>query len=197
MNGISFSVDEGDSFDVINPDCEQIADLVAFSKSDNSEKFLQSYTRDLCSLRVSTVDSLYTTKGNVILTIQKYNCGIHDLLYAPCNEWLLNQDRYAQDVPGGCLENLWSSLKAKGFEETDIPDTLNLFQKSTISEQMVLKVHRSPAKPGDTVTFEADQDAIIAISSFSADIEANGDKLTSIDVIVPNDQTVHGGSVLD
>jgi uncharacterized protein YcgI (DUF1989 family) len=197
MSGISFEVDEGETFDVINPEGEQIADLVAFTQADDDEMFSQSYTRYLSSLRVSAGDSLYTTEGNPILTILEDDCGVHDLLYAPCNEWLLDQDRYAGDAPGGCRENLWLSLEPKGFDEVDVPDTLNIFQKSTVSEQKFMNVHRSPADPGDTVTFEADQDAIVAVSSCSAASEANGDELTGIDVVVPDDSTVHEASVLD
>jgi uncharacterized protein YcgI (DUF1989 family) len=195
MSGLSFEVEKGDTFDVINPKGEQIADLVAFNRSDPSETFSQSYTRYLSSLRVSTGDSLYTTEGNSILTIVEDDCGVHDLLYAPCNEWLLDHDRYAQDAPGGCRENLWLSLEPKGFTEADIPDTLNVFQKSTVSEQKFMNSHRSPAEPGDTVTFVADQDAIVAVSSCSAASEVNGDELTGIDVVVPDDSTVHKATV--
>lgn len=195
MSGLSFEVEEGDTFDVINPKGEQIADLVAFCQSDRNEKFSQSYTRYLSSLRISTGDSLYTTEGNPILTIVEDDCGVHDLLYGPCNEWLLDHERYACDAPGGCRENLWLSLEPKGFMEADIPNTLNMFQKSTVSEQKFMNIHPSPANPGDTVSFVADQDSIVAVSSCSASSEANGDELTGIDVVVPDDSTVHKGTV--
>lgn len=196
-SGLSFEITAGESFQVRNPAGEQIADLVAFNLADPTEKFSQSYTRSLNSLRVTTGDSLYTTEGNEILTITRDDCGVHDLLYGPCNEWMLDGDGHLQDEPGGCRENLWLSLEPRGFTEAEIPDTLNIFQKSTVTEEKYLDVRRSPADPGDIVTFKAQQDAIVAISACSAATEANGDTLTGIDIIVPEETSVTHATVQD
>lgn len=194
-SGASFHVDEGQRFEVVNPEGEQIADLVAFNRNDFSEKFSQSYTRHLNNkLRISTDDSLYTTEGNPVLTITHDDCGVHDILYGPCNEWMLND--LFQPEPGGCRENLALSVAPEGIPEDEVPDTMNIFQQSTISgEEQTMELGRSPAKPGDSVEFEAEMDALVAVSACSADDPANGDELTPIDIRVPEHSTIHGASI--
>lgn len=195
QSGASFHVDEGERFEVINPEGEQIADLVAFNRDDHSEKYSQSYTRHLNSkLRISEGDSLYTTEGNPILTITHDDCGVHDILYGPCNEWMLND--LFQPEPGGCRENLWLSLRPEGITEEEVPDTMNIFQKSTIEgEEQRMELGRSPAEPEDKVEFKAEQDALVAVSACSADDPANGDELTAIDLRIPEHSTIHGASI--
>lgn len=193
-SGVSFHVDEGETFQVINPEGEQIADMVAFNRDDPTEKFSQSYTRHINGrLRITTGHSLYTTEGNSILTITQDECGVHDILYGPCNEWMLSE--MFPDEPGGCRENLWLSLEPKGFTEEDVPDTMNIFQKSTVTGQTYMDLRRSPANPGDTIEFRADQDAIVAVSACSAADIANGDELTPIDIRVPNDSSLDRATV--
>jgi uncharacterized protein YcgI (DUF1989 family) len=194
-SGASFHIDEGESFEVTNPEGEQIADLVAFNKHDLSEKYSQAYTRHMNNkLRISTGDSLYTTEGNPILTITSDDTGVHDIMYGPCNEWMLTD--IFPDEPGGCRENLYLAAKPEGIEEEDVPNTLNVFQKSMVKgEDQELELGRSPADPGDAVEFEADQDAIVAVSACSAAGEPNGDELTSIGLRIPEYTTIHGASV--
>jgi hypothetical protein len=194
-SGAAFYVDEGERFTVINPEGEQIADLVAFNRDDFSEKYAQSYTRHLNNkLRISTGDSLYTTEGNPILTITRDDCGVHDILYGPCNEWMLND--IFQPEPGGCRENLALSVEPEGISEEEVPDTMNVFQKSNVTgDDQKLELDRSPAEPGDRVEFKADQDALVAVSACSADDPANGDELTPIDLEVPEHATIHGASI--
>ena len=194
-SGASFHIDEGETFEVTNPKGEQIADLVAFNKDDFSEKYSQAYTRHLNGkLRISDGDSLYTTEGNPILTITEDDTGVHDIMYGPCNEWMLTE--MFPDEPGGCRENLYLALEPEGIEEQDVPNTLNVFQKSTVTgEDQQLELSRSPADPGDTVQFRADQDAIVAVSACSAAAEPNGDELTSIGLRVPDYTTIHGASI--
>lgn len=194
-SGASFYVDEGECFEVSNPEGEQIADLVAFTREDFSEKYSQAYTRHLNDkLRISEGDSLYTDEGNPILTITHDDCGVHDILYGPCNEWLLND--LFQSEPGGCRENLWVAVRPEGISEGEVPNTLNVFQKSTVTgDQQELELGRSPADPGDVVEFEADRDALVAVSACSAADIANGDELTGIDLRVPDYTTIHGASI--
>lgn len=67
-----------------------MADLVAFVRDRPDERFSQSYTRDLNGrLRISTGDVLYTTAGEAIPEITEDDCGVHDVLFGPCTEWML------------------------------------------------------------------------------------------------------------
>lgn len=196
----AFAIDRGETFSIVAPEGRQVADLVAFSRPNSSEHFSQSYTRDLNGkLRITTDDELYTTSGEPILTITADDCGIHDILFGPCTEWMLTDRPYeggTQNEPGGCRENLSLALEAIGIDER-VPDTMNVFQHSTVTDQTYFDVRESPAKPGDTVSFEACQDAIVAVAACSAKGVASGPTLGPIDLRLPAETTVHERTVQD
>ncbi|MFC7157333.1 DUF1989 domain-containing protein [Halomarina halobia] len=201
QSGAAFHVDGGATFDVITPEERQVADLVAFDREDPTESFSQAYTRDLNGkVRISTGDHLYTTAGNEILTIVRDDCGVHDILFGPCTEWMLTDrpiEGGVQDEPGGCRENLALAMAEVGLDEHAVPDAMNVFQQSTITDQVYFDVRESPADAGDTVTFRAERDATVAVSACSAKGIASGTTLTPIDLRVPDATTVHIASVLD
>ncbi|MCH7659222.1 MAG: urea carboxylase-associated family protein [Euryarchaeota archaeon] len=200
QSGVSFTIDRGATFSVATPEGRQVADLVAFVRDSPTERFSQSYTRDLNGkIRITTDDLLYTTAGEPILAITDDDCGVHDILFGPCTGWMLTDRPYdggVQNEPGGCRENLSLALAAAGVSEP-VPDTLNVFQKSTITEQTYFNVRESPAEPGDTITFEAKQGAIVAVAACSAKGVASGSDLGPIDLTVPDETTIHERSVLD
>lgn len=198
MSGAAFRVDAGDAFEVVTPEPRQVADLAAFVTHDSSEAFAQSYTRDLNGkLRITTGDALYTTAGNELLTIACDDCGVHDILFGPCTKWMLTErptGEGVQNEPGGCRENLELAFAELGL---DVPvlDTMNLFQHSTVTDQVYFDVRESPADAGDAVAFRAVQDTTVAVSACSAKGIASGTTLTPIDLRVPEGTTVRVASV--
>ena len=194
----AFSVDADTEFSVTTPEPRQVADLVAFVRDDPAEAFSQSYTRDLNgSLRPSTGDALYSIDGRELLTITADDCGVHDILFGPCTGWMLT-DRPTSDglqnEPAGCRETLALAIRAAGVDRR-VPDTLNLFQKSTVTDQEYFDVRESPAESGDTVTFRAERPLLVAVSACSAAGVASGTTLTPIDLALPDGTTVHDASV--
>ena len=197
-SAVAFAIDRGASFDVVTPEGRQVADLVAFARRDPSERFSQSYTRDLNGkLRITTGDNLYTTAGEPILTITADDCGVHDILFGPCTEWMLTNRPHREGIqnePGGCRENLALAMEAIGLNER-VPDTMNVFQHSTVTDQTYFDVRTSTAELGDTVAFEATQAAIVAIAACSAKGVASGPVLSPIDLRLPDGTTIHEGTV--
>ena len=194
----AFEIDRGGTVGVATPKGRQVADLVAFSRANPSEYFAQSYTRDLNGkIRITTGDDLYTTAGESILHIVADDCGVHDVLFGPCTEWMLTDRPHAggiQDEPGGCRENLALAMEAIGLDEP-VPDTMNVFQHSTITDQTYFDVRESPAESGDTITFEATQDAIVAVAACSAKGLASGSTLGPIDLSIPTGTVVQEATV--
>jgi uncharacterized protein YcgI (DUF1989 family) len=197
-SGSAFAVEAGAMFDVVTPKPRQVADLVAFVRDDPAEAFAQSYTRD-CNgkLRVSTGDTLYTTAGDELLTITDDDCGVHDIMFGPCTEWMLTDRPTSegyQNEPGGCRENLALALETFGLD-VSVPDTMNVFQRSTVTDQVYFDVRESPAEADDAVTFRAERDAVVAVSACSAKGVASGTTLTPIDLRVPDGTEVDLASV--
>jgi uncharacterized protein YcgI (DUF1989 family) len=198
QSGAAFAVDRGATFSVATPEGRQVADLVAFVRGNPAEPFSQAYPRDLTGrLRITTGDALYTTAGEPLLTIVADDCGVHDVLFGPCTEWMLTDrahGRGVQNEPGGCRENLALALDAIGVDRP-VPDTMNVFQESTVTGQTYFDVRESPAEPGDAVTFEASRGAVVAVAACSAKGVASGPSLGPIDLRLPDGTAVHGASV--
>ena len=189
--GVAFEVEAGDTFEVIDPEGQQVADLVAFDADDPTERFSSKYTyRRHNKVRVTTGDTLYTTEGREILEITDDDCGIHDLLFAPCNHWVLG-DYYDQEGENGCRENLSEALAPLGVDEHLVHSTLNVFMKSTIAEQTYIDIREPPSEPGDTVEFTAQRDAIVAVSSCAGESVVNAGDTNPIDVRVPEGTELH------
>ena len=188
--GISFSVDEGEQFEITDPEGEQVADLVAFDRRDTSERFSPKYTyRRENQLRPTVGDHLYTTEGNPILRFVADDCGVHDLLYAPCNHWVVG-DYYGQENEGGCRENLTEVLEGAGIAESELQETLNVFMKSVVSDYTV-EIGEPESDPGDTVVFEAERDILVGVAACSGESTVNAGGTKPIDLRLPD------GSILD
>lgn len=66
-----------------------------------------------------------------------------------------------------------------------------------MTDQSYFDVRKSPAAPGDTVTFNADQDAVVAAAECSAKGMANGSTLGPIDLQIPDGTAVREASIHD
>jgi len=183
-SGISFVIKESERFEVIDPQGEQVADLVAFNTEDTSERFSPKYTyRRESQLRPTTGNLLYTTEGEPILRFIEDDCGVHDLLYAPCNHWVVG-DYYGQEGEGGCRENLTEVLADEGITDAELQETLNIFMKSVVRDHEV-EIGEPESEPGDSVIFEAEQDATIAIAACSGESTVNAGGTKPIDLKIP------------
>lgn len=190
-HGAAFEVEAGDAFEVIDPEGQQVADLVAFNAERPAERFSTKYSyRRNGKVRVTEGDTLYTTEGREILTITDDDCGIHDLLYAPCNEWVLD-DYYDQTDQNGCRENLAEAIAPLGVDEELVLNTLNVFMKSTIAEQTYIDIREPPSDPSDTVRFRAEQDCYVAVSSCAGESVVNAGDTNPIDIRVPDETEIH------
>ena len=194
----AFEIDADQRFQVINPGGTQVADLVAFNRADTTEAFSAGQTRaSNDTLRISTGDSLRTNLGNDIMTITRDDCGVHDLLYPPCDERLLSPP-YAENEPGGCLENLTLALEPWGITERTLPQPLNAFQEATVSPEYYIHERPSPAEAGDVLAFRVETDAVVAVSACSEQSPCsriNGEELTPIDLLLPERTDVHDATV--
>lgn len=189
--GAAFEVSAGDTFEVTDPKGQQVADLVAFDTDDVTERFSTKYTyRRERKVRPTTGDTLYTTEGEPILTITADDCGIHDMLYAPCNHWVLG-DYYGQEGENGCRENLSEALDPFGVETELVNNTLNVFMKSTIAEQTYIDIREPPSEAGDTVRFRAEKDAYVGVSSCAGEATVNAGETKPIDIRVPDGAEIH------
>lgn len=190
-HGASFVVSKGETFEITDPEGRQVADLVAFNRDDTFERFSPKYTyRRENKLRPTTGDTLYTTEGKAILSIVSDDCGIHDLLYAPCNHWVVGE-YYGQTGEGGCRENLTEVLEPEGISEKELQETMNVFMKSEVTDQTRVEIVEPESDPGDSIEFKAEQDTIVGVAACSGESTVNAGDTKPIDIRIPDDALLH------
>ncbi|MFB6220927.1 MAG: DUF1989 domain-containing protein [Halolamina sp.] len=180
----AFRVGAGESFAVVDPEGGQVADLVAFDGKEVTDRFSTKYTmRQAGRLRVSTGDSLYTTSGDPLLSIVDDDCGVHDLLFAPCNRWIL--DEYGQTGERGCHENLSAVLEAFDVPSELVYDPMNVFMHTTVTDNEYVDVREPVSSPGDAVRFTADRGAVVAVSACAPEATVNAGSASPIELRLP------------
>ena len=171
--GKALELKGGASLRIINTYGTQVVDLWAWNKINLNEYLSVEATRVWSQkLNPQLGDTLVTNMRNPILTIvEDTSPGIHDSFMACCD-----QKRYERlGVKGyhrNCFDNMLDSVNDLGFV---IPNptlaSLNVFMNIAVLEDGISLATRAvETKPGDFITFRAEMDCVIALSSCPQDI---------------------------
>jgi uncharacterized protein YcgI (DUF1989 family) len=155
---------------VIDPEGEQVADLLAFSRHDVREVISSGRTLDYASrLFLTSGDALYSNRSRVLLRIEEDTVGRHDFLLTPCSADTF-RILYGDEHPHrGCFGNLAAALEPYGVPPDAIPTAFNVFMNVTIDGSTgVLAVEPPLSRAGDRVVFKAEEDLIIGLTACSA-----------------------------
>ncbi|MCP1548301.1 MULTISPECIES: DUF1989 domain-containing protein [Methylorubrum] len=169
-SGAAFTLDRGQRLTVIDPQGEQVADLVAFSRNDLDEVISSGRTIDYASrIFLTTGDPIYSNRSNVLLRIVEDTVGRHDFLLTPCSADTF-RIIYGDEHPHrGCFGNLAEALAPYGIEPDRIPVAFNVFMHVTIDGQSGEIAVRPPlSRAGDRVSFVAEADLVIGLTACSA-----------------------------
>src|SRR4051812_14242516 len=86
QTGTAFELAAGDILRVIDPEGEQVADLVAFTRDPAPAWLSSGRTFDYNDpLYLTTGHVLYSPRSRAMLTITADTVGRHDFLYTPCS----------------------------------------------------------------------------------------------------------------
>lgn len=169
-SGAAFTLDAGQRLTVIDPQGEQVADLLAFVRGDTAEVISSGRTLDYASrLFLTTGDPIYSNRSNVMLRIIEDTVGRHDFLLTPCSADTF-RIIYGDEHPHrGCFGNLAAALAPYGIGPDQIPIAFNVFMNVQVDGQSgALTVEPPMSKAGDHTTFLAEQDLIIGLTACSA-----------------------------
>ncbi len=175
-SGTAFRVPAGSMLEVIDPQGEQVADLVAFDANDPGEVLSNGRTFDYAStIRLTTGHVLYSNRSNPMLTIEHDDVGVHDFLLTPCSRdtWRLCYDD-SDDQRPGCHGNLVTGLAPFGIEADAIPTSFNVFMNVTVAPDGSFIVRPPRSRPGDSIAFRAERDLIVGLTACSAAQSNNG-----------------------
>jgi uncharacterized protein len=189
-SGTAFRLNAGQTLAVIDPQGEQVADLVAFARSDPREAISSGRSLDYASkLFLTTGDPLYSNRSNVMLSIVSDDVGRHDFLLTPCSADTF-RIIYGDEHPHrGCFGNLAEALAPHGIEPDSIPCDFIVFMNVTVNgETGELKVEPPLSKAGDRIVLRAEMDLIIGLTACSA-LQSNNYAFKPIEYEIADDRS--------
>jgi uncharacterized protein YcgI (DUF1989 family) len=174
-SGVGFTLDKGQTLTVIDPEGRQVSDLLAYNRADVREAISSGRTLDYASrLYLTTGDTLYSNRSNVMLEIVSDDVGRHDFLLTPCSKETFAIIYGDTDPHRGCFGNLAEALQPWGIEPDQIPVAFNCFMNVPIDGTTgAFTVEPPLSKAGDTIVFRAEMDLVIGMTACSA-LQSNG-----------------------
>ncbi|KRT75687.1 MAG: hypothetical protein XU14_C0109G0003 [Armatimonadetes bacterium CSP1-3] len=180
--GRAVPVPAGGQFRVVDVEGQQVGDLFAFSARDVGEYASAEHTRvGIARLFPRVGEAFLTNRRRPILTLLAEDSpGVNDMLMAACDP-----ERYRLlGVTGwhaSCEENLRRAMAGLGHPSVEVPQPINLFMDVPIGPDGALSFRAAGTRPGDSVTLQAEMDAIVVLSACPQDLNpVNGPGPTSL-----------------
>lgn len=175
QSGAAFKLQKGQKLKVIDPQGEQVSDMVLFNAADPREKISSGKTLDFEeSILITQGDWLWSNRSNKMMKILEDTNGRNDFLLAPCSPETFKIMYNNPEYHPSCFENLYTNLAPFGIEPDDVPTAFNIFMNVQFDENGKLSVDPPLSKAGDYVLFEAEMDLIVALTACSAEDSNNG-----------------------
>jgi uncharacterized protein YcgI (DUF1989 family) len=169
-SGVAFELRRGQRLRVIDPEGEQVADLLAFSREDIGEMLSSGRSLDYAaSIFLSTGAALYSNRSRVMLRILEDQVGRHDFLLTPCSSEMF-RIIYGEGAPHrGCFGNLAAALAPWGVQPDMIPTAFNVFMNVRVDgDTGALRVDPPLSRAGDSTTFAAEMDLVVGLTACAA-----------------------------
>lgn len=180
QSGKAFHLKKGQILTVIDPEGQQVSDMVLFNSADYGEKISSGKTLDFEeTILISTGHFLYSNRSNKMMKILEDTNGRNDFLLAPCSKETFEIMYNFKGYHPSCLENLSKNLAPMGIAQDDIPTAFNIFMNVQFDEKGKISVLPPTSKAGDYVKFEAQMDLLVCLTACSAE-DSNGGSFKTI-----------------
>jgi uncharacterized protein YcgI (DUF1989 family) len=174
QTGTALLLAAGNTLRITDPEGEQVADLIAFSREPRPAWLSAGRTFDYNNtLYLTTGHVLYSNRSAPMLTVTKDTVGRHDFLYTPCSAETFALLYGATGHHPSCLDNLAINLAAHGFTPDDIPTTFNIFMNVEISADGALTIRPPRSRAGDYIELRAEMDLVVGLTACSAEMSNN------------------------
>lgn len=166
----SVALDVGDELQIIDPEGQQVSDLVAFRRDDLAEYLSSGRSLDYASrLWLTTGNVLYSNRSRPMLTILEDTCGRHDFTLTPCSRDTFRIIYGEEEDRPGCEGNLVSALAGYGIGTDRIPIAFNIFMHVAIDANTgAFRVLAPLSKAGDSIIFRAEMPLVLGMTACSA-----------------------------
>lgn len=174
QTGAAFRLNKGQLLRVIDPQGEQVSDMVLFNADDHREKISSGKTLDFeNTILITKGHHLWSNRSHKMMEILEDTNGRNDFLLAPCSKETFEILYNNPDYHPSCFENLYSNLSAFGIQPDDIPTAFNIFMNVQFAADGELSVDPPMSKAGDYVLFEAKMDLVVGLTACSAEQSNN------------------------
>jgi uncharacterized protein YcgI (DUF1989 family) len=169
--GRAVRVRAGELVRVVDVDGGQVGDVFAFAADGSDEHHSGAHTRAATSRLFPAVGEPFVTdrRRPILTLVADTSPGHHDMLIAACDP-----QRYAQlGVPGhrSCATNMREALAAVGHPYAGpTPQPINVFMRIPVADDGSLSWLPAVTAPGDAITFRAELDAVVVVSSCPQDV---------------------------
>jgi uncharacterized protein YcgI (DUF1989 family) len=163
-------MEKGQVLSVIDPEGEQVSDLIAYNAADTAEYISSGRSIDYASrIYLTTGDIIYSNRSNPMLTIVHDDVGRHDFTLTPCSREMFCIIYGEAEPHQGCQGNLEAAMAPYGVSSDRIPIAFNVFMNVSVdSSSGEIKVLPPLSRPGDATRFRAEMDLIIGLTACSA-----------------------------
>jgi uncharacterized protein YcgI (DUF1989 family) len=174
QTGTAFELAKGQQLRVVDLEGEQVADLVAFNRSDKTEWLSSGRSIDYANrIYLTKGDILYSNRSRPMFTIVEDAVGRHDFLLTPCSPETFQIIYKNTDPHPSCFNNLATHLAPFGIAPDSIPTTFNIFMNVEIDSNGVLSILPPRSRAGDAIVLRAEMDLIVGLTACSAEMSNN------------------------
>ena len=173
QTGTAFLLAAGQQLTVIDMQGEQVSDLMCFGM-DRCEWLSSGRSIDYNNtIYLTEGHTLYSNTSSKMLTIVEDKVGRHDFLLSPCSPEMFQTLYGAGPDHPSCFMNLANNLARFGITDDQIPTTFNVFMNVQVETDGSFKILPPKSKAGDSITFRAEMDLIVGLTSCSAGLSNN------------------------
>lgn len=174
QSGKAFQLKKDEVLTVIDPNGQQVSDMVLFNSKDFNEKLSSGKSLDFEeSILLTKGNFLWSNRSNKMAKIIEDTNGRNDFLLAPCSKETFEIMYNHKGYHPSCLENLYKNLQPYGLTIDDVPAAFNIFMNVEFDKNGKLSVLPPTTKAGDYIQFEAQMDVLVCLTACSAE-DSNG-----------------------
>lgn len=166
----ALTLGKGDELLIIDPEGQQVSDLVAFGHPDHQEYLSSGRSLDYAAcLWLTTGDVLYSNRSRPMFTILEDTCGRHDFTLTPCSRDTFRILYGESEARPGCEGNLAEVLAPYGIGVDRVPIAFNVFMHVAIDAATgQFRVLPPLTKAGDFIRLRAEMPLLVAMTACSA-----------------------------
>jgi hypothetical protein len=171
--GGALRVAAGDYLDLIDPEGQQVGDLIAYVVHDPTEYFSPTHTvACLASIAIHPGDELWSNRRRALFRIISDDVGRHDIIVPCCD-----RERYIHGFNmhdhASCLDNLRAGLTSIG-SAFDVRGEMawNFFMNNVLQSDGRVVTHEPTHGAGATMRLECLDALVVAVSACPQDLTA-------------------------